>query len=181
MRFEDLDSWGSKATDPFPAMSPKAVDAAMEVKAVTKPIEVAAVLKTYRAPFPVWPLLFGVMFGFVVGYATHAGVDRIDRDHGSQVEPDDKKKQATVEGDMILIAETGKGMSPEIFEFERKLRTFCESKGVQFRSYDKDLAVSLKYIDFAKGAGVSIPFVAFRIDGKIASAKSVSDMEGVIK
>lgn len=96
---------------------------------------------------------------------------------------DDKKKGDEVQqGDsLVLVAERGDGIAPDILEVSDLLRSYCESKSIGFRFYDTDMKSSEPYVDFAASKGIKPPFVSVVRSGKPVDCKTIEEIKGLIK
>jgi hypothetical protein len=96
---------------------------------------------------------------------------------------DDKNKSEEVkQGDsLVLVAERGDGIAPDILEVSDLLRAYCESKTIGFRFYDTDMKSSEPYVSFAASKSIKPPFVSIVRSGKPVDCKTIEEIKGLIK
>lgn len=96
---------------------------------------------------------------------------------------DDKKKGDEVQqGDsLVLVAERGDGIAPDVLEVSDLLSAYCESKTIGFRFYDTEMKSSEPHVDFAASKNIKPPFVSIVRSGKPVDAKTIEEIKGLIK
>lgn len=109
--------------------------------------------------------------------------DVINNDDKKKDEKDDKKKGDEVQqGDsLVLVAERGDGIAPDVLEVSDLLRTYCESKSFGFRFYDSDMKSSEPHVTFAASKSIKPPFVSVVRSGKPVDVKTIEEIKGLIK